>query len=132
MVDDISSARGTSNISSTLDNLNRQPSADGSHSSESGLSSRDISHPPKPYVGIAVVCKCRESSVECILQKKGPSSFGSHKWSFPGGRLDGLNDMEENGATGTKRKLMETCGGGVPLGLPPLIHITWSRSGKVS
>lgn len=88
-------------------------------------------HYSRPYVGIAVVCRCTDGQVLCILQRKGQNSFGSLKWSFPGGRLDQVNDMEENGSIGTRRKLMETCGGGTPHGLPPLIHIIWSQSGKV-
>ena len=88
-------------------------------------------HYSRPYVGIAVVCRCTDGQVLCILQRKGQNSFGSLKWSFPGGRLDQINDMEENGSIGTRRKLMETCGGGTPHGLPPLIHIIWSQSGKV-
>ena len=85
----------------------------------------------RPYVGIAVICRCTSGQVFCILQRKGQNSFGSLKWSFPGGRLDRHSDIEENGSVGTKRKLMETCGGGTPHGLPPLIHIIWSQSGKV-
>ena len=88
-------------------------------------------HYSRPYVGIAVVCRCTGGQVLCILQRKGQNSFGSLKWSFPGGRLDQINDLDENGSTGTRRKLLETCGGGTPNGLPPLIHIIWSQSGKV-
>ena len=110
-----------------------------SSSSEGQLSDTNRSQPfaevgahySRPYVGIAVVCRCTGGQVLCILQRKGQNSFGSLKWSFPGGRLDQANDLDENGSTGTRRKLLETCGGGTPNGLPPLIHIIWSQSGKV-
>ena len=41
-------------------------------------------------------------------------------------------DLEDDGDVGTKRELEEECGGGIPPGLPPLIHIECCKSGKVS
>ncbi len=56
----------------------------------------------------------------------------SSQWSFPGGRLEQPGDLDDEGSVGTKRELEEECGGGVPPGLPPLIHIECCKSGKVS
>lgn len=54
------------------------------------------------------------------------------QWSFPGGRLEQPGDLDDEGSVGTRRELEEECGGGVPPGLPPLIHIECCKSGKVS
>lgn len=69
--------------------------------------------------------------MQCLLQKRGPASSTPNKWSFPGGRLEQPGDLDEDGAVGTRRELMEECGGGVPPGLPDLIHIECCKSGKV-
>lgn len=82
-------------------------------------------------VGLAVLCRCKDSCVQCLLQKRGPSSSTPNKWSFPGGRLEQPGDLDEDGAVGTRRELLEECGGGVPPGLPDLIHIECCKSGKV-
>lgn len=87
----------------------------------------------KPKVGLGVVCRCPGNSfVQCLLQRRGPNSASPHKWSFPGGRLEQPGDLEDDGDVGTKRELEEECGGGMPPGLPPLIHIECCKSGKVS
>ncbi len=87
----------------------------------------------KPKVGLAVVCRCAaaNSYVQCLLQRRGLHSSSPNKWSFPGGRLEHPGDLEDDGAVGTKRELNEECGGGAPLGLPPLIHIECCKTGKV-
>lgn len=88
----------------------------------------------KPKVGLAVVCRCATGNafVQCLLQRRGQYSSSPNKWSFPGGRLEHQGDLEDDGAVGTKRELNEECGGGAPLGLPPLIHIECCKTGKVS
>ena len=85
----------------------------------------------KPKVGLAVVCRCKDNNVQCLLQRRGPNSSSPNKWSFPGGRLIHPGDLEEDGATGTLRELREECGGGTPPDLPDLIHIECCKSGKV-
>ena len=87
----------------------------------------------KPKVGLAVVCRCTAGNayVQCLLQRRGLHSSSPNKWSFPGGRLEQAGDLEDDGAVGTKRELNEECGGGVPQGLPPLIHIECCKTGKV-
>lgn len=89
----------------------------------------------KPKVGLAVVCRCTcaagNSYVQCLLQRRGLHSSSPNKWSFPGGRLEQPGDLEDDGAVGTRRELYEECGGGAPLGLPPLIHIECCMTGKV-
>ena len=88
----------------------------------------------KPKVGLAVVCRCvgGNNFVQCLLQKRGLHTSSPNKWSFPGGRLEKSGDLEDDGAVGTRRELNAECGGGVPLGLPPLIHIECCKTGKVS
>ena len=89
----------------------------------------------KPKVGLAVVCRCKcaggNNYVQCLLQRRGIHSSSPNKWSFPGGRLEHPGDLEDDGAVGTRRELFEECGGGAPPGLPPLIHIECSKTGKV-
>ncbi len=87
----------------------------------------------KPKVGLAVVCRCAAGNtyVQCLLQRRGMHSSSPNKWSFPGGRLEQAGDLEDDGAVGTQRELNEECGGGAPLGLPPLIHIECCKTGKV-
>ena len=87
----------------------------------------------KPRVGLGVICRCQPQKygVECLLLKRGPKFVSPFKWSFPGGRLDEDDDLDDDGEKGTMRELGKECGGGSPPGLPPLIHIECYKSGRV-
>ena len=87
----------------------------------------------KPRVGLGVICRCipQTYTVECLLLKRGPKFVSPLKWSFPGGRLDEDNDVDDDGERCTLRELKKECGGGAPVGLPPLIHIESYKAGRV-
>ena len=88
----------------------------------------------KPRVGLGVICLCQphKYGVECLLLRRGPKFVSPLKWSFPGGRLDEDEDLDDDGEKGTMAELKKECGGGIPQGLPPLIHIECYKSGRVS
>jgi hypothetical protein len=88
----------------------------------------------KPRVGLGVICLCqpKKYGVECLLLKRGPKFVSPYKWSFPGGRLNEDIEIDDDGERATLIQLRKECGGGIPNGLPPLIHIECYKSGRVS